>query len=490
MWTRKYCVKLQRMHIVASILSIVVVGFTGMASFTLSIEDRENTQNENTVFANKYERDQINLAINNAKVLAEEGCILTIEKQDLALSYLYDAKREVGLNNLDTASDNLSKAHQILEGCETNEGDWTSEIYELDETPIFVNHTDSFIGSNDHCTYPNPITHDYSHCNLSGVSFGMVTLLDADFTGANLSGISTDRGAVFYGADFTGANLSDADLFSTTFLEGTDFTGADLTNADLRSTDLNFGADFTDANLSGTDFGGAEIRHIVFADCVGTPIGIPAIGELPICDEIFSNLPIGGNIVFHEDFETYSGWNTIGSGQVMQVSNPGNAISGDNVARKTGNNDPNGAVKQLDKSVDDFEVMLHSKKINTSGGNALSYSIIQTETGSGYGFYLTNTSLVIEERNASNAASPLKTVSERWNLDEWNTFRFIKTGSNLTLEFYKNQVMSSDDVDNVTPTRIITATTNTYSGGFNYAVINGGYDFDTDDYRIWGTAVQ
>jgi hypothetical protein len=68
----------------------------------------------------------------------------------------------------------------------------------------------------------------------------IVSLLDADLSGANLSGIALS------GSDLTGVNLSNAQL------KGTDLSGACLTNARLA------GADLTDADLSGACLEGAD----------------------------------------------------------------------------------------------------------------------------------------------------------------------------------------------------------------------------------------
>lgn len=190
--------------------------------------------------------------------------------------------------------------------------------------------------------------------------------------------------------------------------------------------------------------------------------------------------------VLDDDFETFSGWNNIGTGTVIQLNvGSTDAVSGDNVGRKTLNNDPNGAIKQLSQTLNDFEVVLYSKKVNTVGGDALRYSVVQDVTGNGYGFYLTNGALVIEERTANFGQIELARLSQSWTLGEWNTFRFIKTGNTLTLEFYKDQIVDSAIIGTVNPTSTFAVNDVTFQGGFNFASINGGHAFDTDDYQVW-----
>lgn len=65
---------------------------------------------------------------------------------------------------------------------------------------------------------------------------------------------------------------------------------------------------------------------------------------------------------------------------------------------------------------------MYSKKINETGGNALTYSITQDIIGNGCGFHLTNTVMDIEMRDTSYNDSELSRITQNWTLDEWNTF--------------------------------------------------------------------
>ena len=189
--------------------------------------------------------------------------------------------------------------------------------------------------------------------------------------------------------------------------------------------------------------------------------------------------------VLDDSFEGAFDWSAIQNGVVTKTNVGTDAVSGDNVARKTTNNDPHGALKQLDTTVNDFELMVYSKRVSVeSGGSANRYSIVQSTEGNGYGFYVSGSLFVIEKRD-NFVGIPLVTTSDSWDLGQWNTFRFIKIGSDLTLEYYKNQIVDPAVIEQTLPTNSLTTSDNRYSGGFNYAAINGGQDFDTDDFRVW-----
>jgi len=192
-----------------------------------------------------------------------------------------------------------------------------------------------------------------------------------------------------------------------------------------------------------------------------------------------------GDKVLDDDFENFEEWIPLNLGTVSQFTDSANAVSLDNVARKTGSGDPNGAIKQMSKSVDDFEMVLYSKKGDDTGGDLLRYSITKDLTGNGYGFFLTPSILSIEKRDGSFVSTEIQRSNHGWNLGEWNTFRFIKDGRILTLEYYKNQIVDVNNFDNETPTGIITTLDNSFSNGFNYVAINGGSEFDTDDISVW-----
>ena len=219
-------------------------------------------------------------------------------------------------------------------------------------------------------------------------------------------------------------------------------------------------------------------------------IDTPGIGPLVDIVELDSDSDAGNVIVLDATETTDPGvYETVGITIVSTTNGETNTVSGDFVARKTANNDPNGAIKQLSNTVDDFEMVVYGKKLNTNGGQALRYSITQDITGNGYGFHLTDSWLRIEKRNSSFGGSFVAQESQSWDLGKWNTFRLIKVGSELTLELYKNQKVDPNTFDITTPTTTLHATDSSFAGGFNYASINGGFDFDTDNFMVWDISV-
>jgi uncharacterized protein YjbI with pentapeptide repeats len=137
--------------------------------------------------------------------------------------------------------------------------------------------------------------------NLEGVKLDRAVVIDADFSGADLSGASIMRpsvyttlygnrqeapkfsgaklrgiritammdGADFRGADLTGARMgpheprADISSMPASFLRGCDFSGAILKDADLMWAKLSFskftGADMRGVNLSGADLSMADL---------------------------------------------------------------------------------------------------------------------------------------------------------------------------------------------------------------------------------------
>jgi hypothetical protein len=121
---------------------------------------------------------------------------------------------------------------------------------------------------------------DLSYCNLSDLglyyldlaftNLSYAYLVGTDFTGTNL-----------IGADLTGADLTGADL-TDSYLAFADLIGANLSGANLSGADLFF-ANLDNANLEGANFQDADLTVITSVGCIGTPVGTPAFGSLPVC---------------------------------------------------------------------------------------------------------------------------------------------------------------------------------------------------------------
>jgi Pentapeptide repeats (8 copies) len=107
--------------------------------------------------------------------------------------------------------------------------------------------------------------------NLTGADLSGLSLVQFDFTGANLSKANLQHAdlsqAMLIDADLSGANLTDATMIQVTAndakLVGANLSGVDLTQADLTDADL------SKANLSGASFTQATLDHTTFTGATG-----------------------------------------------------------------------------------------------------------------------------------------------------------------------------------------------------------------------------
>lgn len=111
--------------------------------------------------------------------------------------------------------------------------------------------------------------------NLRGAQFINAYLQDADLSNADLRG-ATLSGADLTGADFTGANLTGANFDNTSFGGGIILGAVILTYGP-------YGPNPAPAILLNANFTGANLTRANFANCIGDPVGTPAIGTLPDC---------------------------------------------------------------------------------------------------------------------------------------------------------------------------------------------------------------
>jgi uncharacterized protein YjbI with pentapeptide repeats len=122
---------------------------------------------------------------------------------------------------------------------------------------------------------------DLSNLNLFGVNLSGTNLSNANLSGTNLSNANL-RGENLSYANLSNANLSGANL-SYANLSNADFVNANLSDANLSSANLGGGANLSYANLANTDFTNANLSGIIYNDCIGTPIGTPVQGIMPVC---------------------------------------------------------------------------------------------------------------------------------------------------------------------------------------------------------------
>jgi hypothetical protein len=184
-------------------------------------------------------------------------------------------------------------------------------------------------------------------------------------------------------------------------------------------------------------------------------------------------------LVFSDDADDgdLAPWQQLQSGTISWVDDGGNGV-----LRKSGNNDPHGGWAELTAPVNDFEMVLFSRKIDGAGGAAVRYSLTDT-SGNGYGIYLNYGSqgIAIERRDGwvGTRLPNQGTVPGGLALSEWYTLRLRREGQMLTFELFAGRV----DPSQATPLYTIAEADDSYTVA-TQVNINGGYPFDTDEVII------
>lgn len=176
---------------------------------------------------------------------------------------------------------------------------------------------------------------------------------------------------------------------------------------------------------------------------------------------------------FFDDFETFEGWQTYGSGQVTQS----NAVahSGTYSAKKDLYSDPNGAYKDLGFTLNyPFVLEAWINRTYLSGSNSDRIGVIDN-SGNGYGPAVTMSTpdVGIDVRSSySGTAYNYSTLSSAATND-WYFVRFIWDNGSMTTEvYYNDQLLGS------------TTYTDTTYNSFTRAYLLGGYTYFVDDFRI------
>lgn len=179
--------------------------------------------------------------------------------------------------------------------------------------------------------------------------------------------------------------------------------------------------------------------------------------------------------IFYDDFETFSGWTTQGSGSVVQDGTQ--TFEGSSAGHKITNNDPNGAYKAIGSTLSRgfiFEAYV-SRNSGYAGGASDRIGVIDG-SGNGYGYNYTHssTTISIDERssftgtgNGAVTASP--SVTDSFVL----TRLTIPASGAITAERYVSGVLSGS-------TSFTDATVNSFTNVY----IFGGHDFWVDAARV------
>lgn len=178
---------------------------------------------------------------------------------------------------------------------------------------------------------------------------------------------------------------------------------------------------------------------------------------------------------FFDNFETFSGWTTYGSGSVTQSSTQ--KYQGSFSAYKTTAGDPSGAFKLLNESVYrnyTVECWLFSEEPRV-GGAADRVSIVNS-SGNGYGLNFQPTTLAVEIRNTWNGTS---LSFSSWTRPANTWYRAVFTAfpdGSFTLFAYNTSgsLLGSHYV----------AGNTTHGGPFDRVAILGGFNYYVDNLRV------
>lgn len=184
---------------------------------------------------------------------------------------------------------------------------------------------------------------------------------------------------------------------------------------------------------------------------------------------------VSETLVFSDDFETFSGWTTQGSGVLSQSSTQ--AYAGTYSAYKTTNGDPSGAYKLLDSTVNReyiVEAWIFSEEPR-AGGTADRISIVDA-SGNGYGLYL-GTSVVYCERRDALSSTLIGTSTWTRPSNAWYRVTLeAKSDNTFVVTTY-----------NTTGTQLGTVTSSvdtTHSGPFDRVMILGGANYYVDNLTV------
>lgn len=185
-----------------------------------------------------------------------------------------------------------------------------------------------------------------------------------------------------------------------------------------------------------------------------------------------------GHIVFYDNFETFTGWTTQGSGTVVQSSNT--SVSGTYSAYKTTNGDPSGAYKLLNDYVyRNWILEVWTNRDFLSGSDSDRISIIDS-VGNGYGisFYATGNS--VERRDAYTGTGITGATGSSSMTRDLDTWYKIRLTSNPDYSFTITTYSAAGSLLQTLTTVADTA----YYGPFDRIAILGGYAYYVDDIKI------
>ena len=188
-------------------------------------------------------------------------------------------------------------------------------------------------------------------------------------------------------------------------------------------------------------------------------------------------------VLLYDNFETFTGWNTYGTGVISQSSTQ--ARTGTYSLYKTTSGDPNGGFKLLDvpaiRSTIRIEAWIFSESPRV-GGTRDKISIVDSNFN-GYGISLSGTgfdTLDVERRTAG----PATVIASTTLVKPENTWYRVEFISNVDNTFTVN---AYSDTGSLLGTLTSGADT-THTGPFDRVLVAGGYNFYVDELTVEGAS--
>ena len=176
----------------------------------------------------------------------------------------------------------------------------------------------------------------------------------------------------------------------------------------------------------------------------------------------------GPDQVFYDDVEdgTLAPWSQRGAGTISVLND---ATDGWVLRNSGGGNNHDGGQASLSQSVDNWEITVYTKKINT-GSNGFGFGVSDA-SGNGYLGALSGNSIIIYKSVgfAWNWLGLTTNVPAGINFDQWYTMRVSKVGSSLTASVYLGKV----DPNVATPLATTTRSDSSYTTGFTQVNFTG-----------------
>lgn len=201
-----------------------------------------------------------------------------------------------------------------------------------------------------------------------------------------------------------------------------------------------------------------------------SPVAHWRLGESP---------PSSGPVTMTDGFESFVGWTTYGSGDV--VASTAQARTGLQSGAKVGNNDPNGAWKPLPTPIgNDFVFEVWVYRPSTSGGGSIDRVGLEDASFNGYTVAADHggNSLRIDRRTGGGATGIGSTVAFNPPEDQWYRLRMTRTSSAIVLTAF----------DASGAPLASTSATDTTTTVFDRVTVRGGWTYYLDDLVVTSSA--